>query len=230
MRHALNGVGNIKSVLGQSDVVDWEEGLQAYSRYHETMRRLGEHYGYSLETVAAVFAALSPNNDYIKNLKSTVTLLKAHRDRADVNSVTVSTYNRCKFRAWRVLEGERFLEFTKGPKTRNFYLSIVNPQDPEAVTIDGHMLNIWHGELKTMVQQASRSFRYFEVAGDIRQVAFAEFILPSQLQSILWFTWKRINRIVYDGQMDLFRSGDHWRLLWDPADIGDYYSRRSADQ
>lgn len=218
---------NIKRVLAKADAVDWREGLEAYTNYHYMMRALADYYAYPLSTVAAVFAALSPNNDYMKNLRSAVTLLKGHREGAPVERLTVTSYRACKLRAWRVLEGEDFLSFTKGPKTRNFYECIMNPRHPSAITIDGHMVNIFKNERRSMVELGSK-FNYDVLAHEYRIVAFSEFILPSQLQAILWFTWKRINKIVYDGNYRLFESGDEWRMKLAPADIRPYESNRAS--
>src|ERR1041385_5696854 len=135
-------IENIKRVLTLADAIDYREGLQAYANYHKTCKDLADYYGYSLEVAAAVFVALSPNNDYIKNLRSAATLLKGHKLGMDVEALTVTSYKACKYRAWRVLNGENFLDFTGGKKTRNFYMSVVDPAHPSAITIDGHMVNI----------------------------------------------------------------------------------------
>ena len=212
---------NIKRVLNQADAVDWREGLGAYANYNHMMQALADYYNYPLAHVAAVFAALSPNNDYIKNLRSAVTLLKGHRDGVPIEDLTTTSYRACKLRAWRVLNGEDFLSFTKGPKTRNFYECIINPEHPTAITIDGHMVNIYAYRKRSLKELGSK-FNYDALAHEYRRAAFSEFILPLQLQAILWFTWKRINRIVYDGNYRLFDSGDEWRMKLDPADIRPY--------
>lgn len=214
---------NISSVLAQADGIDWSEGLKAYHSYHQTMSGLADYYGYPLASVAAVFAALSPNNDYVKNLRSTATLLKGHKLGMSVETLTVSTYSACKRRAWRALSGEDFLSFTKGPKTRNFYQLIVNPEHPSAITIDGHMVSVRLGRRLTMVAAKLTNFKYEEVALDFRSVAFSQFIRPSQLQAVLWFTWKRTKNIVYDGNQNLFDGSDFWKMRWQPEDIKPFY-------
>jgi hypothetical protein len=108
-------IENIKRTLARADAIDYREGLQAYHNYNRTAQGLASLYGYPLEVVAAVFVALSPNNDYIKNLRSTATLLKGHKLGMPVESLTVSTYKACKLRAWRVLDGEDFLSVRCGP-------------------------------------------------------------------------------------------------------------------
>src|SRR2546421_4747162 len=156
----MNPTENIKRVLSRADDSDWREGLIAYNSYNETMRGLADYYDYDLKQVAAVFAALSPNNDYIKNLRSCVTLLKGHRAGMPVESLTTTSYRSCQLRAWRVLNGEDFLSFTKGKKTRNFYELIIDPEHPTAITIDGHMVSIYTGKRITMLKAKLLNIKY----------------------------------------------------------------------
>jgi hypothetical protein len=217
----MTGRKNILKVLGRADSVDIDEGLLAFSRYQEMMARLASYYGYPLAAVTAAFCALSPNNDYLKNLRSTVTLLKGHREGIPVERLTVSTYNACKFRAWKAINGTDFLSFTKGKKTRAFYQNILDPFDPHPVTIDGHMVSAWTGKRMTMLQVATRGFNYELIADDFRAVAYRERLLPNQLQAIIWFTWKRINQVLFDGQYCLFDFdlNNQWRLYREPKSI-----------
>lgn len=214
------GRDNLLAVLNRADSVDIAEGLVAYYRYREVMVSLGEYYGYSVETVTAVFAATSPNNDYVKNLRSTATLLAGHRAGLGIESLTVSTYGHCGRRAWRYLTGEAdFLGTVKGKKIRAFYQNILNPLDPEPVTIDGHAVNAWRGKAVALKKVASGKFDYEEVAQDYRLVARKRGMLPHQLQAIIWFAWKRINRILYNGQLGFFHKGDAWKTLIRPEEI-----------
>jgi hypothetical protein len=71
-----DNLDNLRRVWDQSDFTDYAEGMLAYSRYNATLTRLAKRYGYPLESVVGAFAALSPNNDYMNNLRSTVSLLR----------------------------------------------------------------------------------------------------------------------------------------------------------
>lgn len=210
----ISNLSNIYRVWDQTDRVDRDEGMAAYDRYRITLNRLANHHGYPLSSVVGMFAALSPNNDYMNNIRSVVSLLRG--------SMRTSTYGACRERALRCMSGEDFLSFTKGPKTRSFYRNIMYPGDMEPVTIDGHAYCIWIGQRMTMKAVAVKRFRYAEVAGDYRDAARSISIVPCQLQAILWFTWKRINQIVYQPQMDMFRPGDQWKLDLYPDEISDF--------
>lgn len=215
----MSGIGNIQFAWDLVDDIDLAEGLSAYSRYQQTMKSLAAFYGCTLAETTAGFCALSPNNDYVGNLRSLVTLMKGKRDGVPVDRLTVSTYNACRDRAWRFLHGEDFLLVTKGPKTRSFYKNILDPSDPHPVTIDGHMLSLYQGERMTMVEAARLRFKYDDVAGDFRRFAFKVALVPCQVQAVLWFTWKRVHNVVYDGQLKLFSDGDQWGLVVDPEKV-----------
>lgn len=221
----MDSHSNILRVYAQCDRIDMEEGMLAYQRYHRTMQYYARSYGVLMPHVIGAFAALSPNNDYMGNLRSLVTLLEGIRSRARVEDCTVSTYKACRNRAWLFLHGTDFLATTKGKKTRNFYLNILNPYDPDPVTIDGHMACIYAGQRMTMKEVVRSRFRYEVVADAFRTVARDVDLLPNQLQAMLWFTWKRIHRVIYAGdQLDVFadRDGNHWNTIIDPAQVNPF--------
>jgi hypothetical protein len=209
-----DNLDNLRRVWDQADFTDYAEGMLAYSRYRATLTRLAKRYGYPLESVVGAFAALSPNNDYMNNLRSTVSLLRG--------SERTSTYNACRQRAQRCLRGDYFMDFTRGPKTRAFYSNIMDPYGDWDVTIDGHAYCAWVGKRMTMKQVVYLNFPYEQVADGYRSVAESVKVLPCQLQAVLWFTWKRINNIVYRPQMHLFRQHDQWGLVMRPEDIRDF--------
>jgi hypothetical protein len=210
---------NIIKVYEQVDAIDREEGLVAYARYHESLYYYSRKYRIPLPRVIGAFSALSPNNDYTKNLRSLVTLLEGMRWGADVEDCTVSTYKACRWRAWQYLHGLDFLQATKGHKTRNFYRNILDPDDPEPITIDGHMACVSIGRHMTMKDVVRARFKYQVLAANFVDVAAHVGLLPNQLQAMLWFTWKRINNVIYKPQLDMFRENNQWGTLVDPSTI-----------
>lgn len=205
------GLVNIITVWNQVDDVDREEGILAFPRYRNTLDRLAKHYNFPLMSVVGAFCALSPNNSYMVNLKATVGLMRGDEK--------VAGYPDCRKRALRCLHGENFETFTKGKKTLNFYKNIMNPADPEPVTVDGHAYCVWAGKRYTMKEVVRLKFKYDEVAEGYRIMARHYGLLPCQFQAILWFTWKRINKVIYKEQMGLFFTGDQWRLDLHPEEI-----------
>lgn len=196
-------ISNIEKVFALADTIDIEEGKEAYMSHHKNLKNLAKFYGFGFCQTVASFAALSPNNDQWGNLRSLVSIMHGIRNNIPKSKITVSTYNQCKNRAYDFLMGDKdFLAETKGMKTRNFYLNILFPKDPQYITLDGHMCSIWNGRRQTMKEAAiskilSSPTKYNDVAKVFINVAKRHKLIPNQLQAILWFTWKRINNIVF---------------------------------
>lgn len=210
-------IENLAKVFKQADSFDYEAGLSAYFKYNRLMRLLAEKYKTTIPRVTSVFVATSPNNDYKNNLKSTVSILEGHKNGTPDNKIKISTYNHCRTRALNFLRGEDFLSVTKGLKTRAFFQNIIDPTDWFPVTVDGHMVGAWAGKKLLMKEVAKNRFEYEKIAEDVRKLASQVNLLPCQVQGICWFTWKRINNVVYDDNLNLF--GDHWGLDIDPRTI-----------
>lgn len=208
---------NLCAVLEQSDRIDWNSGCESYGKYNRLMTLLAKKYGCTLEQATAVFVSTSPNNDYKNNLRSTVSILDGWANKRPDEKIRISTYTHCKTRALEYLRGKDFLSATKGPKITAFFQNIVDPTNRQPVTVDGHMVGAWSGKRLLMKEVAHSSFKYEEVAEDVRKVARFVDLVPCQVQGILWFTWKRINSAVYNGNLNLF--GDHWGLDIDPTTI-----------
>jgi hypothetical protein len=118
----------------------------------------------------------------------------------------LGTYRHCAARAYRILFNEPPEDVfgRDALKTYNFYRNIVDPSDPNWVTIDGHMYNLWRGEQTTLDQaRIPGPKRYGEIAGDCKELALALGVLPNQLQATLWYCYKRVNGIRFNYQIDL---------------------------
>ena len=161
---------------------------------------------------AAVFAALSPNNGYLGNLRDTDRLLQAVA--AGGSWPKVSTYGTNRSKAARIALGEPPLMVLSGRKVRSFFVNITCPWDEHTVTVDGHMHNAWHGERKPLTARRPRAARvkmtpliYDEIAADVRQLAREAGLPPWAVQATIWLAWRRLNKIL---------SEQLW--LWD-ADV-----------
>jgi hypothetical protein len=215
---------NLRKALALADAIDWREGRLAYFRYRRLMKNLALNYGVTLEQATAGFVSLSPNNDYLGNLRSLVTVLKGIKENAYLPRVPVSTYNACKNRAVKFITGKvdfvsHYSKRRTGKKILSFYRNIINPLDPEPVTIDGHAYSIWIGQRMTMKAAVRQVYSYDEVADGYRTVAAENGILPNQLQGVLWFTWKRIHNVIFNPQLKLLTRSDQWGLLLRPEHI-----------
>lgn len=207
---------NLELVVEQATEADKAEGMLAWRRYYRLLKSIGDRTGHSASVATGVFAALSPNNDYLGNLRDTVRLLRAHQRGLSAEQVKVSTYHANKHKAWDIACGAHPLAKLRAPKTRSFFLNISNPDDAYPVTVDGHIFNAWAGVRVPLVATPSRGRKahYDVVAEDVRTLARAHGLLGNQMQAIIWFCWRRTHRIKTDNQLELL-----------PADelIADFY-------
>ena len=200
----------MQRVFDAADQMDRNIGLQAWVRYHTLLERVAKRTGTTQEKATAVFAALSPNNDYLGNLRDAIRVLEAVRDGLTPEQTKVSTYHQNKFKAFALAKGTPPLELLKTPKVRNFFLNLLDPQDPQPVTVDGHMFNCWSGVRLRLDSAAQRynAKHYFDVAADLHHIAVHQGLLVNQVQAICWFTWKRIHRIRHNDQLELLPADE----------------------
>jgi hypothetical protein len=225
------GVANLREMFARADDIDRHEGLLSYGRYNRVMRELAEHYGFSIDCVTAAFCALSPNNDYVGNLRSLVSLLHGMRERWHYDEIECSTYRHCLKRAHSYMTGEaNFLNETRGRKIRSFYMNIVAPEDRRFVTVDGHVCAAWRGERLTMKEAIVRGTKeYDQIEEAIMVLACRENLRPNQYQAVVWFTRKRVFQIKAEMHRDLFLpSDDVWRTYRDVKSIRPF-GRRTSD-
>lgn len=224
---------NLRMYFNMADSIDLSEGMVAYERYHMVMRRLADKHDFPIDRVAAVFCSLSPNSDYWGNLRSTVSVLQGLREHRPDHEIIVSTYGHCKTRALAYARGaESFTAKTKGPKILNFYHNILTPSSARWVTIDGHMVGVMRDDRKgTMRDLLIKPTEYDQYAWVVKQFAFRNFMLPHQMQAILWFVRKRILNVKYDAQYDLLAdANDAWQTAREVASIKPYSKRDVVQQ
>lgn len=217
-----DGMRNLQQLLERADTLDYEDGCKAYIRYHDLLTRIAHKYETDFYRTCAAFCALSPNNDYVGNLRSLVTLLDIKQRDGDAAMYrgTVSTYKHCRDRAITYLTGQvDFLETVKGQKITAFYHNISDPTLWGPVTVDGHMVAAYIDDpamkMKDAVQWLTRA-RYVEVSIALQELAHAKRMLPHQMQAILWFTRKRTLGIKYTAQMDMLGPpGQGQRVTFD---------------
>ncbi len=188
-------IKNLLDVYAQASQTDIVLASASYHKYNALTGEVAEKYGYDRDIGAAVFAALSPNNDYFGNLRDVDRLLKGTRAGLHYDKIKVCTYGPNKIKAWRIANGERALDLIVAPKTRNFYLNVRDPLDNHPVTIDGHMLCAWRG-VRTTLDNAKMNPKLYEVvATDFREAAKSLSVIPNRFQAVLWTTWRRIHGV-----------------------------------
>lgn len=206
-------IQNIYRVWRQADAIDLATGLNAYASYHNHIHSLARRFGYSTQQACAAFAALSPNNSERGTFRALELVLDAHvRHHLPCEVRGVTTYRSNIEKAFHLLSGEPVSNVLRGRKTSAFYRCLIDPQDAYTVVVDGHMHSIWLGRRLTLDRARCSPRLYDRIAADYRYVAdtMTKF-RPCQLQSVCWFVWHRLHRILYQPQLALdLVAGEHF--------------------
>lgn len=219
---------NLRRMFEQADAVDYSEGMNAYGRYNLLMNEIAAEWRHLVERVVAAFCALSPNNDYHGNLRSLVSVLHGLKEGWPHFEIVVSSYKHARDRAIDYLNGASFDTPERGLKILNFYHNILDPTSEEWVTIDGHIAAAWRGTDGTMRDEKLTRKEYKVAAEIIWALASDAGILPCQYQAITWFARKRVLKIRYNGQLDMFAPRDDiWRVMRDVKSIKPYGRKRT---
>jgi hypothetical protein len=191
--------GNILAVFFAASDLETINGSAWYVTAKDAAATMAQRYSLSADTVAAVIAALSPNNRWQRNLRDADNLIRVYilGGYSDAVEVKTSTYGANKTKALKILEGAAPLEVLGGLKVKAFYGCIMGQ---DAVCIDGHAYSIWRGERISISSTPKISAKLYDsiVADYIRATDTINNVLggqyqPSQVQAITWLTWRRLS-------------------------------------
>lgn len=168
------------------DPIKESAGLNWYYEVHQHCKLLASLYNIPLIKVAGIMSALSPNNTFALNLRSTQRFLETNGD------CKVSTYNTQKEKALLILALDNSfatvdtIKYILGKskdsalKTKAFFDNIYRPEVSTDVTIDRWMLK-WAGITGSLTAK-----RYRELALELAIMAKDNNLKPHELQAIIW--------------------------------------------
>jgi hypothetical protein len=190
--------GNILAVFFKATDLETINGAEWYPAANHAAQIMAIRYSVTLETVAGVIAALSPNNKWERNLTDADSMIRAYsmggHNAAD--SIKVGTYNANKTKALAILSGDDCLQILGGLKVRAFYDCIIGG---DSVCVDGHAYAIWTGGyIPTTKTPKITPKLYDAISADYRLAAAtincilqAEYS-AAQIQAITWVAWRRM--------------------------------------
>ena len=159
-------------------------GLNWYQHAHVFCKEIAHNTGLSVETVAMVVSALSPAVSWELNKIQAEQMCNAFRDGLPLESVTTSTYENNRLKAWDILQGKKVIT-VKSPKTYAFYRNLM--LDVDSVTVDRWMLRVmFNRPLKSLTP-----LKYRQCETILAQCSKDLDLKPFQLQAI---TWEQIRR------------------------------------
>lgn len=181
-------VENIQLKYQQATPDDVARGKDWYATAHQIAHHLG---GGDVHKGAGILAALSPNMDWDRNIEGA-------RHVAQTGSPWRHQTEGNNTKALRILAGEHPHDVLGGHKVRSFYHNIVNPEDPQTVTIDKHAHDIARGmppgyrrkDATDLGLSIKSRYDHFVTAYATATHRLGEEV-PSQVQAITWTTHRR---------------------------------------
>ncbi len=176
---------NILWLLEQASSVALEEGMKWYPDANKWAAFKAGQYDLDLEVVAAIMSALSPRNEWTRNLHDTDNLLMCYeRGDHDPAFVNAATFKKNVMRAWIVRDKQDPTIVMTSPKTCSFVGNITYPHGPD-VTVDTWAYRIAEGNLKLKARSLPKS-RYEKYAEAYREAAQETGLRPCEVQAITW--------------------------------------------
>ena len=169
-------------IRANRDVIS--RGLNWYQHANVFCKEIAHNTGLTVDTVAQVVSALSPAVSWELNKIQAEQMCNAFRDGLPLETVTTSTYENNRLKAWDILHGKKVIT-VKSPKTYAFYRNLL--LDVDSVTIDRWMLRVmFNRPLKSLT-----ALKYRQCETILRDAAIDLDMEPFQLQAI---TWEQIRR------------------------------------
>lgn len=178
----------IVDIFNLATVAELDEGLNWYADANAYAQTLDPERP---ERAAGVIAALSPMKDWRGNV---LLAARAYQQGFASGALYANTA-----KADAILSGADPLEVLGGNKVRNFYKSIANPDDAEAVCIDRHAFDIAVGRITNDKTRSalSRKGVYDQFGNAYKRAARVLSkegydVMPSQVQAVTWGVWRRL--------------------------------------
>lgn len=183
-------VHNVTHAVKTASKEDVMAGMDWYKRAHDFATEIGDG---DVRRGAGAIAILSAQVGWNENQR----MARQLRDTGTASGGFVT--KRQVQQAREVLEGAALPEhhLPMDRKTGNFFRNIVNPDDPESVTIDRHAHDITVGRVLGSADRGLQTVtRYNTFVNAHRQAAGNLGVLPNQAQAIGWVNWRRQRGIV----------------------------------
>lgn len=196
---------SILATYFQSSILDRQEGMNWYQNAYDICASLANKYDVTVDIVAGVVAALSPNNKWKSNILDAEIMLRAYTHDIDYSQVKVSTYTINKDKAATILDlrlnRDGIIKVLRGNKTIAFFLCIASNGNSDTPCIDGHAFNIWNGTVSNLKEVPSLSDKTFKMiqnayrdAAKIVSDVTGVYHSAAQVQAITWVCYRRLHK------------------------------------
>lgn len=187
---------NVLAVFRSASPEEVAEGREWYLK----ARALAEDlHPFGVERAAAVIAILSPRRTWDQNVKLArrayeLFLVDGHVDALPTTGDQQRKVTRL------LVDGENPDDVVSGPKVRAFWHTIAHPDDPRAVVIDRHAVDVAVGKVTDDAFRGKLLGRkggydmvarcYTRAAQILNREGMTPPITPAELQAVTWVTWR----------------------------------------
>lgn len=190
----LGSADNILSIYELATDNEIRAGKAWYQTAHDQCRTLSAKYGYSIDVVCAITAAVSPSMPWSKNIFSTETILMAVEMGLSPDDYKIPTYGKNKLKGHEIALTGQIYPSLHGPKVENFFHNLLHPQSTTLVTVDRHAIGIWlgdrvGGDRKFPISVMRKCIASYESAAQYVGIS------AHDMQAITWTVWRRLHKI-----------------------------------
>jgi len=183
----------IQDVLERATQPEIDGGIAWYRNANEMCQEWLDRYPnvQSLAHMVGILAALSPIESWTGNIRKALRLLETGKCYGLGYTVRDAT---------AIYKGTHpdvvlFDEKRNNTKVRSFFRNIYDPDDPEHVTVDRHMIGLLLDDPGAGQTKRIAAADHEWVRDRFQSVAEQTGLVPNELQAITWVTWRRMNGI-----------------------------------
>lgn len=183
----------IERALSCASDQELRDGLDFYPGAHGLCRafsRFHPHLFISAESVAGIYAALSPMNGWESNVANVLDVLRFGAD------ARVNTSRPNLVKAVAIRNGGLPLEVLRGRKVTAFWRGIAFPDDLSALPIDRHLINLALGLApdKNVQSRLASDPAIYHAVEEVYGALGDKHGMGNRLASIAWFVQRRLSR------------------------------------
>jgi len=177
---------NILEIYNQATLQEHSEGRGWYSSALSFCEEVSKDVKLPIMNIAGLVAAISPQTEWSINKEWTKLYFKGNYKQNGVQNEKCHKIKKAK-------SFSEIMGILHGPKTKNFFGSILYPEDKHFVVIDSHMLKVLSG----LYIDTCTPYQYNKLKTIFKEVSTELNTTPASLQSVCWLTYKRVKPKYY---------------------------------